>query len=114
MADNLVIETRETDDWVVLDVRGEVDLYTAPQLKDQISELAAGHKPRVAINLEGVEFMDSTAIGVLISGLKRCREAGGDLVLVAPQEPVRKVLSITGLDRVFATHDSVERATSGP
>lgn len=112
MTEALNIQTRNTADWVVLDLIGEVDLYTAPQLKDEIADLAAGGQPRVAINLEGVEFMDSTAIGVLISGLKRCREAGGDLVLVAPREPVRKVLSITGLDRVFSTHDSVEGATS--
>ena len=48
----------------------------------------------------------------LIGGLKRCREAGGTLGLVAPREPVRKVLSITGLDRVFPIHDSVEQATA--
>jgi anti-sigma B factor antagonist len=112
MTEALRIETREAADWIVLDLSGEVDLYTAPQLKERISVLAGGDTPRLAINLEAVEFMDSTAIGVLISGLKRCREAGGDLVLVAPREPVQKVLSITGLDRVFTTHDSVERATS--
>jgi anti-sigma B factor antagonist len=113
VTENLLIEMREAGDWIVLDAKGEIDLYTAPRLKEQVAELAAGGSPRVAVNLEGVEFMDSTGLGVLISGLKRCREAGGDLALVAPREPVRKVLSITGLDRVFPIHDSVEQATSG-
>jgi anti-sigma B factor antagonist len=113
VTENLLIETREAGGWIVLDAKGEIDLYTAPRLKEQVAELAAGGYPRVAVNLEGVEFMDSTGLGVLISGLKRCREAGGDLSLVAPREPVRKVLSITGLDRVFPIHDSVEQATSG-
>jgi anti-sigma B factor antagonist len=113
MTENLLLETREAGGWTVIDAKGEVDLYTAPRLKERVAELASGSRPRIAVNLEGVEFMDSTAIGVLISGLKRCREAGGDLALVAPRDPVRKVLSITGLDRVFPIHDSVEQATSG-
>jgi anti-sigma B factor antagonist len=113
MTENLLIETREAGNWTVLDAKGEVDLYTAPRLKEQLADLAAGGHPRVAVNLDDVEFMDSTGLGVLISGLKRCREAGGDLALVAPRDPVRKVLTITGLDRVFTIHDSVEQATSG-
>jgi anti-sigma B factor antagonist len=55
--------------------------------------------------------MDSTGLGVLISGLKRCREAGGTLALVAPTEPVRKVLGITGLDQVFTIHDDLADVT---
>jgi anti-sigma B factor antagonist len=113
VTENLLIETREAGQWIVLDAKGEVDLYTAPRLKEHVGGMVAEGKPRIAVNLEGVEFMDSTGIGVLISGLKRCREAGGDLTLVAPREPVRKVLSITGLDRVFSIHDSVDRATFG-
>jgi anti-sigma B factor antagonist len=112
MTENLFLETRRTGDWTVVEAKGEVDLYTAPRLKERVAELASSGHPRLAVNLAGVEFMDSTGIGVLISGLKRCREAGGDLALVAPREPVRKVLSITGLDRVFPIHDSVEQATS--
>jgi anti-sigma B factor antagonist len=112
MTENLLIDTRGAGDWIVLVAKGEVDLYTAPRLKEQVGGLVAEGKPLIAVNLEGVEFMDSTGIGVLIGGLKRCREAGGDLRLVAPREPVHKVLSITGLDRVFSIYDSVELATS--
>lgn len=112
MAENLLLDTNEIGAWTVVNVKGEIDLYTAPKLKEHVNHLAEGGKTRMAVNLEGVEFLDSTALGVLISGLKRCREAGGTLALVAPREPVRKVLSITGLDRVFPIHDTVEEATS--
>jgi anti-sigma B factor antagonist len=113
MAENLLLETKDAGGWTVVEAKGEVDLYTAPRLKDRLVELAGGGRSRIAVDLGGVEFMDSTGIGVLISGLKRCREAGGELALAAPRDPVRKVLAITGLDRVFPIHDSVGEATAG-
>lgn len=113
MAEDLLLQTRDVGDWTVVDVKGEVDLYTAPRLKDLLADLTAGGRHRIAVEFEGVEFMDSTGLGVLISGLKRCREAGGTLALVGPTEPVRKVLSITGLDVVFPIHDSISEATAG-
>lgn len=111
MAENLVLETHERGDVTVVAVKGEVDLFTAPNLKDRIADLVSGGQSRLAIDLAGVEFMDSTGLGVLIGGLKRCKEAGGSLTLVAPPEPVLKVLSITGLDKVFAIHENVEQVT---
>jgi anti-sigma B factor antagonist len=108
----LLVETRAAGDWSIVEVKGEVDLYTAPRLKERLNELTGSGRSRIAVNLESVEFLDSTGLGVLIGALKRCREAGGTLALAAPREPVRKVLSITGLDRVFPVHDSVEQATA--
>jgi anti-sigma B factor antagonist len=109
---NLLVETSERDGWTVVNVKGEVDLYTASKLKERLVDLAAGGHVRVVVNLDGVEFLDSTGLGVLIGGLKRCREKGGTLVLAAAREPVLKVLGITGLDRVFPIHDTVESAVS--
>jgi anti-sigma B factor antagonist len=111
MAETLVLETRESGEWTVVEVRGEVDLYTAPRLKTVLTEFTGRGRTRIAVEFGGVEFMDSTGLGVLISGLKRCREAGGTLALVAPTEPVRKVLSITGLDQVFSIHDDLADVT---
>ncbi len=110
MAENLLVETTESGPWTVLQVKGEVDLYTAPRLKERMADLTSSGRSQLAVDLEGVEFMDSTGLGVLIGGLKRCREAGGTLALLRPREPVRKVLSITGLDKVFPIHDSLEQA----
>jgi anti-sigma B factor antagonist len=109
---DLLIESRQAGDWSIVDVKGEVDLYSAPRLKERLAELTGAGRSRVTVNLEAVEFLDSTGLGVLIGALKRCREAGGTLALAAPREPVRKVLSITGLDRVFPVHESVEQATA--
>jgi anti-sigma B factor antagonist len=107
----LSIETRDQGDWSVLEVAGEVDLYSAPKLKERLRALSDQGKHRVVVNLGQVGFIDSTALGVLIGARRRAREHEGEVVLAAPTEPVHKVLSITGLDRVFPIHDSVEDAT---
>ncbi|MGH2692600.1 MAG: STAS domain-containing protein [Actinomycetota bacterium] len=112
MAENLVLETDDRGDMTVVSVKGEVDLYTAPSLKDRVADLVSAGRNRLAVDLGGVEFMDSTGLGVLIGGLKRCKEAGGSLALIAPREPVIKVLAITGLDKVFSIHESVDQAAS--
>jgi anti-sigma B factor antagonist len=92
-------------------VSGEVDIYTAPKLRERLVELIDGGSRAVVVNLEGVSFMDSTGLGSLVAGLKRMSDQGGRLTLVCTREPVLKVLQITGLDRVFAVHDTVEAAT---
>ena len=112
MVENLVLETHDHGDVTVVSVKGEVDLYTAPSLKERIADLVGAGRVRIAVDLTGVEFMDSTGLGVLIGGLKRSKEAGGSLALVGPREPVVKVLSITGLDKVFPIHETVEQAAS--
>lgn len=109
---DLVIETRDEGDWAVLEVKGEVDIYTAPRLRERLIDLVEGGRHRVLVDLEGVGFMDSTGLGALVSGLKRVREHEGEMVLVCTRDPVLKILTITGLDKVFAIHRSVEAATA--
>lgn len=112
MAENLLVQRNERGSWTVLDVKGEVDLDTAPALKGALADAIKDGASNIVVNLEGVEFLDSSGLGVLIGGLKRCKEAGGMLALAGPRRPVRKVLTITGLDKVFPIHDSVNEATS--
>lgn len=112
MAENLLVESTERGSWTVFDVKGEVDLDTAPLLKAELAQAVRSGARNIAVNLQGVEFLDSSGLGVLIGTLKRCKEAGGSLALVAPRRPVQKILSITGLDKVFAIHDTVDEATS--
>jgi anti-sigma B factor antagonist len=112
MAEDLILETGDRGDLTVVTVKGEVDLHTAPSLKESVADLVSSGRSRIAVDLSGVEFMDSTGLGVLIGALKRCREAGGSLALVSPREPVLKVLAITGLDKVFSIHTDVEQASS--
>jgi anti-sigma B factor antagonist len=96
----------------VLEVKGEVDIYSAPRLRERLIELVEEGRTRVLVDLEGVGFMDSTGLGSLVSGLKRLRERDGELALVCTHEPVLKILTITGLDKVFSIHGSVEEATA--
>ena len=91
----------------VITVSGEVDLASSPQLDDAIiSALDSGAKA-VAIDLTDVSFMDSSGLGVIVRGLKRCREAEIDLDLVITNERVLKVFGITGLDQVIPIHSSI-------
>ena len=97
----------------VVAVSGEVDVATAPTLRDRLqAQVAEGHSTLV-VDLIGVTFLDSTALGVLVGALKRCRDAVGDLRLVAREPRVLKVFEITGLNEVFTISDTVERAVLG-
>lgn len=86
--------------WSILTVEGELDLSTSPRFRDSLSELLAT-SDHVAIDLRGVTFMDSTALGVVVSGMKRARERDGELALIGPTGSPRKVLSITALDQIM-------------
>ncbi len=95
---------------VVVAVKGEVDIATAPKLREKLVELASQGVHQVVVDLDGVEFLDSTGLGVLIGGMKRLRGHDGDLTLVCTQPRILKVFEITGLNRAFAIHDSVDQA----
>jgi anti-sigma B factor antagonist len=97
---------------VVLEVGGEVDVYTAPKLRERLVDMVnTGHK-QLVVDLSRVEFLDSTGLGVLVGAHRRLRARDGSLDLVCPHERVLKVFRITGLDNVFDIHSSVEEATT--
>lgn len=98
--------------FTVLAVKGEVDVYTAPRLRERLVELVSQGKLRIIVDLEGVDFLDSTGLGVLVGGLKRLRSNDGDLGLVCTQSRILKVFEITGLTKVFPIYDSVDAATA--
>ena len=107
---DLTLNARTEGEHTVLAVSGEVDVYTAPALRDRIADLLDSGQQRLVIDLGGVEFLDSTGLGVLVAGLNRAREVGGSLSLVCPQERVLKLFRITGLDEVFTVHSTVDEA----
>ena len=96
----------------IVTLAGEVDIYTAPRFKECLLELIDGGSERLVVDLSGVTFIDSTALGVLIGGVRRVNASGGAMALVVTSRPVERVLSITGLDRVFAIHESLEAAVA--
>ncbi len=98
--------------FVVVAVRGEVDIATAPKLREKLVELASQGAQKVVVDLEGVDFLDSTGLGVLVGGLKRLRSHDGDLLLVCTQSRILKVFEITGLTKVFSIYESVDAAVA--
>jgi anti-sigma B factor antagonist len=108
----LGLDVTERNGRSVLAVHGEVDVYTAPRFRERLIELVSAGKRRVIVDLEGVDFLDSTGLGVLVGGLKRLRSNDGDLSLVCTQSRILKVFEVTGLTKVFEIHDSVDAAVA--
>ena len=109
---DLLLDSTTEGDWAVLSVKGDVDIYTAPRLRERIIQLADDGQRRIVADLQGVEFMDSTGLSVLVAGLKRLKENEGVLALVVTREPVLRILTITGLDRVFPIYSDLAAATA--
>ena len=97
-------------DCAVLQVTGEVDVYTAPMLREQIQDLAAKGAMHIIADLSRVDFLDSTGLGVLVGGLKRLREHDGSLTLVISTTRILRILEVTGLTTVFPPQPSVPAA----
>lgn len=98
---------------VVVRCAGRLNMVAAPGLKACLDLTLEGGGRNVVLDLEGVPFIDSSGLGVLIGGLKKARQVGGDLRIVAVSEQVSTVLGLTNLDRVLRPYDSVEAATRG-
>ena len=94
----------------VIDVAGTIDIYTAPRLRELLIDLVSTDNYQLIVNLERVEFLDSTGLGVLVGGLKRVRAHDGSLDLVCTQERILKIFRITGLTKVFGIHETVDQA----
>jgi anti-sigma B factor antagonist len=90
----------------VIELGGEIDLYTAPEFKERMIELIEDGKTRIVVDLSAATFIDSTTLGVLVGGVKRLRPADGALALVCTDQNIVKIFEITGLDRVFPIHAS--------
>ncbi|TXN31126.1 STAS domain-containing protein [Lacisediminihabitans profunda] len=89
---------------------GRLNMVSAGRLRELITSTVAGGRSRVVVDLTGVEFIDSSGLGALISGLKTARQAGGDLRIAAPNEQVSLVLRLTNMDRVLPVYASAETA----
>ena len=99
-----------SDGQYVISLSGEVDLYTAPEFKQQLLEVIEQGGRDVIVDLSNTTFIDSTTLGVLVGGVKRLRTNEGQLSLVCSDRNITKIFEITGLDRVFAIHPTLEAA----
>ncbi len=105
---DLVIENGSSGSWTVVRVAGELDLHTSPQLRDHVLAMVGSSPTHLALDLSGVDFMDSSSLGMLITCLKRVREQDGEMVLVGVSGSPMKVLTLTGLDKVFDLVASID------
>jgi anti-sigma B factor antagonist len=99
-----------TDGVEVIDVQGEIDIYTAPQLRELLIDLVSKGSYQLVVNLDKVGFPGSTGLGVLAGALRRVRAHDGSLDLVCTQQRILKIFRITGLTEVFGIYQTVDQA----
>lgn len=108
---DIKVHVRQSEgDAYVVELAGEIDVYTSPKVKDAITELIDQGHYHLVINLEKVRYIDSTGLGVLIGGLKRVREHGGSVSLVCTNPQIKKIFDITGLVKIFGIFDTEPNA----
>jgi anti-sigma B factor antagonist len=112
---DLSLERRTHGTWAVVDVGGELDLYTAPSFRESVLEAAGDtDPPKVIVDFRGLGFIDSSGLGAIVACLKHLRERGGDLALAAPEgSGLRRLLDLTGLDRVLTLYASTDEIPEG-
>lgn len=98
---NLDITREVKQHSTILTLKGEVDVYTSPQLKHQLLPLVTENNQEVVVNLEQVEYMDSTGLGVFIGALKASKQSDAQLKLRNPQPRIERLFQITGLQDVM-------------
>jgi len=107
----LSLSTRVEDGVAIIAASGDVDVYSAPVLRGRIMDLVDAGHIHIVVDLEGLDFLDSTGLGVLVGGLKRVRARRGSIRIVCARETVLRPFRITGLTKVFAIHPSIGEAT---
>jgi anti-sigma B factor antagonist len=108
----LSIRTETSEGAVVVHVGGDLDVYTAPRLKETLAKALVDGR-RLVLDLSEVHFIDSTALGILVSAQEQSRAADGDLRLVMDDPYLLKIFHITGFDGMFSIYPEVGRAVSG-
>lgn len=110
--ENIRLDTgiRQRDGLQILDVSGEIDVYTAPRFKEVVNGVIASGQNHLIVNMENVTYMDSSGFGTLLSATKRLRPEGGTVNLVKCNNPITRMLRITRLDTIFGTFLSEDEA----
>jgi len=99
--------------WVVMRVSGEIDMATAPKLRQQVQNVTASRPDGLVLDLDGVDFIDSTGLGVMVGAAKRLRVSGGVLRIVCSQTHLNELFELTRLDAVFDLYETIDEAMVG-
>ncbi len=104
----LEVTTRDAGEHTVIKLKGEVDIYTAPSLRETIVDALEKGRVKIAVDLDEVDFLDSTGLGVLVGGLKRVKNQNGELGIICSQEKILRIFKITGLTKIFKMYGSAD------
>jgi anti-sigma B factor antagonist len=104
----LEVSTRDVGESTVIKLKGEVDIYTAPSLRETIVDAVEKGRYKIAVDLNEVVFLDSTGLGVLVGGLKRVKQHDGELGVICNQDKILRIFKITGLTKIFKMYSSTE------
>lgn len=104
----LETSTREINDFTILDMSGEIDVYTAPKFKEVVNQIINSGQKDLIVNMQHVSYMDSSGFGTLLSATKRLRPDGGTVNLVACNNSIDRMLHITRLNTVFNTYRTID------
>lgn len=106
----LHIDTEKRDEYTICRPVGELDAYTVGQFREVLGDLAS--EPKLLIDMSEVPFVDSAGLGALIGGIRRAREAGGDVAVCCNRPTLVRLLHTTGFDRIVTVTDTVAEAAA--
>ena len=110
MEADLELNIRKVGSIPVIDLSGDLDTYTCGKLREAILNLLGNAETRLIIRMAKVNYIDSSGLGTLVGGLRRVSEQNGALAISGASEQLRKVFSITGLNKVFSLFEDDEQA----
>jgi anti-sigma B factor antagonist len=106
-------QVSEIAGWTVVNVYGEFDVATSPDLRELLTRLVRDGADRLVLDLDGVDFLDSTGLGTILGALRRVRTNGGDLRIVSTQAGIARLFEITGLDKALPLLPTLDAAVAG-
>lgn len=107
------IDITEREEYKVIRPEGDLDVYTVGSLRDAIGTMIEEGSTKLVVDLDSVPFMDSSGLGALMGGVRRLREAGGDLAIACTREQHLKLFTITGFGEGVSIAPTVEEAAGG-
>ena len=108
----LEIGVLDENEHTVVALNGEIDIHSAPRMREKLVELISQGRCRIVLDLRAVDFLDSSGLGVIVGALQRVRSAGGDLTVAGAPPQIHRVIEMSGLAGVFSMFDDVDSATT--